>query len=57
MVLAAESPPQKKAEAAGSGGSGAAAPDYRAKVSEVHEQLIGSVKHSTQSFVAAASSP
>ena len=38
-MLAAASPPQEKPSAAGSGGSGAAAPDYRAKVSEVHRQL------------------
>ena len=56
-MLAAESPPQEKPSAAGSGGSGAAAPDYRAEVSEVHKQLIGSVKHLTQSLVAAASPP
>ena len=35
----------KKPSAAGSGGSGAAAPDYCAEVSEVHKQLIGSVKN------------
>ena len=34
---------------------GAAAPDYRAEVSEVHKELMGSVKHLTQSLVAAAS--
>ena len=36
-VLAAASSPQEKPSAAGSGGSGAAAPVYRAKVSEVHK--------------------
>jgi len=41
-LLAAASPPQEKPSTAGSGGSGAAAPDYRAEVSEVHTQLAAS---------------
>ena len=39
----------------GKRGFGGAAPDYRAEVSEVHKQLIGSVKHSTLSLATAAS--
>ena len=38
-VLAAASPPQEKLSAAGCRGSGAAAPDYGAEVSEVHKEL------------------
>jgi len=37
LVLAAAGLPQEKPSAAGNGGSWAAAPDYRAEVSEVHK--------------------
>ena len=41
-MLAAASPPQEKLSTAGSGGSGAAALDYRADVTKVHKQLAAS---------------
>ena len=49
MVLAAASPPQEKAERSGKRGFGAATPDCRAEVSEVHKF--------TQPLLAAASPP
>ena len=55
MVLAAASPPQEIAERSEKRGFGAAAPDYRAEVSEVRKKLIGSIKHLTLPLVAAAS--
>ena len=42
-LVAAASPLQEKAKRSGKRGLSGA--DYRAEVSEVHKQLIGSVKH------------
>jgi hypothetical protein len=47
---------RRKPSAAGSGGSGAAAPDYHAEVSEVHKQIFVSVKN-IDSVLARGSKP